>query len=141
MLWIHDSLISDRGPQFASAFARELAQLLKYDVWLSMAYHPQTDGQTKRTNQEIETYLHIFCANKPQNWPDLLPTTEFQHNSTPHHSTKASPFSLMLRYKPQAYPPIRKTFLPALENHLTTLEEARKEALAAHELAQQIMRE
>ena len=42
---LHDSLISDRGPQFASTFARELAQLLHYDVKLSTAYHPQTDGQ------------------------------------------------------------------------------------------------
>ena len=44
---LHDSLISDRGPQFASAFARELARLLHYDVKLSTAHHPQTDGQTE----------------------------------------------------------------------------------------------
>ena len=44
---LHDTLISDRGPQFASAFARELARLLKYDVRLSTAYHPQTSGQTE----------------------------------------------------------------------------------------------
>ena len=39
------------------------------------------------------------------------------------------------------YPLLGKTFLPALENHLTALEEARKEALAAHEMARQIMKE
>ena len=61
---LHDSLISDQGPQFASTLARELAQLLKYDVKLSMAYHPQSDGQTEHVNQEIETYLHIFCTNQ-----------------------------------------------------------------------------
>jgi hypothetical protein len=44
---LHDTLISDRGPQFASAFARELARILHYDVRLSTAYHPQTDGQTE----------------------------------------------------------------------------------------------
>ena len=44
---LHDSLISDRGPQFASAFAQELAQLLHYDIHLSTAYYPQTDGQTE----------------------------------------------------------------------------------------------
>ena len=53
---LHDTLISDRGPQFASAFARELTRILKYDVRLSTAYHPQTDGQTEQTNQEVETY-------------------------------------------------------------------------------------
>ena len=44
---LHDMLISDCGPQFASTFAQELACLLKYDVQLSTAYHPQTDGQTE----------------------------------------------------------------------------------------------
>ena len=138
---LHDSLISDQGPQFASALTRELARLLKYDIKLSTAYHPQTDGQTERTNQEIETYLCIFCTNQPRSWPDLLPTAKFQHNSTPHHSTKVSPFSLMLGYEPRTYPSIGKTFLPALENRLNTLDEARKEALAAHETARWIMRE
>ena len=138
---LHNSLISDWGPQFASVFARELARLLQYDVKLSTAYHPQTDGQTERTNQEIETYLCIFCANNPKNWLDLLPTAEFQHNSAPHHSTKTSLFNLMLGYEPQAYPPLGKTFLPALENRLLSLLEARKEALAAHETARRIMKE
>jgi hypothetical protein len=54
---LHDRCISDRGPQFTSAFARELARLLKYDLALSSAYHPQTDGETERLNQELETYL------------------------------------------------------------------------------------
>ena len=44
---LHDSIISDRGLQFASAFSQELAQILKYDVHLSTAYHPQTDRQTE----------------------------------------------------------------------------------------------
>ena len=97
---LHDSMISDRGPQFASAFARELARLLQYDIKLSSAYHPQTDGQTEHTNQEIKTYLCIFCANNPKGWLDFLPPAEFQHNSSPHHSTKASLFTLMLGYEP-----------------------------------------
>ena len=138
---LHDSLILDRGPQFASAFARELACLLQYNIKLSTAYQPQTDGQTKQTNQEVETYLCIFCANNLQKWTDLLPTTEFHHNSVPHSSTKVSLFFLLHRYEPRAYPPLGKTFLPALENYLTVLEEARKEALVAHETARRIMRE
>ena len=44
---LYDSIISDHGPQFMSAFARELARLLKYDIHLSSTYHPQMDGQTK----------------------------------------------------------------------------------------------
>ena len=58
---LHDHLISDWGLQFASTFANELACILGYDLKLSTAYHPQTDGETERVNQEIETYLWIFC--------------------------------------------------------------------------------
>ena len=47
---LHDSLISNRGPQFASAFARELAGSLHYNVKLFTAYHPQINGQTEWTN-------------------------------------------------------------------------------------------
>jgi hypothetical protein len=42
---LHDIFISDRGPQFALAFAKELARILQYDIRLSTTYHPQTDGQ------------------------------------------------------------------------------------------------
>ena len=47
----------------------------------------------------------------------------------------------MFGYEPRAYPPLGKTFLPTLENRLLSLLEARKEALATHETARQIMRE
>ena len=76
---LYDSIISDRGPQFASAFAHELAHILKYNVHLSCAYHPQTDGQTEQTNQEIETYLWIFCAHNPRKWAQFLTSAEFVH--------------------------------------------------------------
>ena len=132
---LHDTRISARGPQFTSAFARELARILKYDVHLSTAYHPQTDGQTEQTNQEVETYLRIFCANNPHQWSKFLTAAEFQHNSVSHSSTKVSPFSLLLGYDPRSYPSLGKTFLPALESHLSSLDSARKEALAAHESA------
>ena len=50
-------IISDRGQQFATEFTLELNKLLGIQTALSTAYHPQTDGQTERTNQELEQYL------------------------------------------------------------------------------------
>ena len=113
---LHSKVISDRGPQFASAFAQELAHLLQYDVALSTTYHPQTDGETKQVNQELETYLRLFTLNKPKEWSTFLPMAEFTHNSATHSVTQRTPFSLMMGYKPWAYPPLGKTFLPNLES-------------------------
>ena len=45
-----ESVISDRGPQFAAGLIRELNKMLGIETKLSMAYHPETDGQTERTN-------------------------------------------------------------------------------------------
>ena len=138
---LHDALISDRGPQFASAFARELARILGYDLKLSTAYHPQTDGETKQVNQEIETYLQLFCQGQPDKWSNLIPMVEFAHNSATHSSTQKSPFSLILGYEPQDYPKIGQTFLPSLEDQLTLFDQAHDEALAAHDKSHQMMKE
>ena len=134
---LHSKIISDRGPQFASAFTRELACLLQYDITLSTAYHPQMDGETEWVNQELETYLRLFASNKPEEWSKLLPMAEFTHNSATHSITQRTPFSLMMGYKPWAYPPLGKTFLPNLESRLSNLSTARDDAQAAHKLAQQ----
>ena len=138
---LHDHLISDHGPQFTSTFAMELVHILGYDLKLSTAYHPQTDGETERVNQEVETYLQMFCQGQPDKWSEFIPMAEFVHNSATHLSTQRSPFSLILGYKPKEYPKIRQTFLPSLKERLSLLEQARDEALVAHEWTQQMMKE
>jgi len=55
-----DSMISDRGPQFAAGIMKELNRMLGIETKLSTAFHPQTDGQTERMNQELEQYLQMF---------------------------------------------------------------------------------
>ena len=137
---LFDKVISDRGPQFASAFARELGKLLHYDLSLSTAYHPQSDRETERVNQEIETYLWIFCGNNPTSWSESISHAKFAHNHRPHSVTNQSPFYLMMGYEPCALPSvIADTSISTVESRLKTLSAARNEALAAHELAQQVM--
>ena len=51
------SVVSDRGPQFAAELTKELNRMLEIKTKLSIAFHPQTDGQTERMNQELEQYL------------------------------------------------------------------------------------
>ena len=142
-LWfgLQDHLISDRGLQFTLAFAAELTRILNYDLKLSTTYHPQTDRETEQVNQEVETYLQMFCQGQPNKWSNLIPMAEFVHNSATHSSTQKSPFSLILRYEPRDYPKIGKMFLPSLEDRLILLEQAWDEALAVHKKAQQSMKE
>ena len=52
-----ESVMSDRGPQFAAELTKELNRMLGIQTKLSTAFHPQTDGQTERMNQELEQYL------------------------------------------------------------------------------------
>ena len=54
---IPDQIISDCGPQFASRLFRSFLCNLGIESALSMAYHPQTNRQMERVNQELEQYL------------------------------------------------------------------------------------
>ena len=135
-----DVLISDRGPQFAAKVFQEIRKALKIDHRMSTAYHPQTDGETERVNQELEIYLRMFCTNEPHKWKSLLPTAEFAHNNRYHDTIKTSPFRLMYGTDPVAIPTasIQMT-APAAEERIHILKKARQEALAAHELARQLV--
>ena len=103
-------------------------------------YHPQTDGETERVNQELKTYLQIFCGSNPSNWAEQIPMAKFVHNIQPHSTTRKSPFYIIMGYRPQALPNItNKADLP-VEKWLNKLIRARDEASAAHELARQTMK-
>ena len=54
------SIISDRGLQFIAGLMRELNQILEIKSKMSTVFHPQTDGQMERVNQELEQYLRMF---------------------------------------------------------------------------------
>jgi len=61
-----ESIISDRGPQFAARLIRKLNEMLKIKSKLSMAFYPQTDGQTEWINQELEQYLRMFIDHRQE---------------------------------------------------------------------------
>ena len=67
-----ESVVSDRGPQFAAELTKELNRMLEIRTKLSTAFHPQTDEQTKRMNQELEQYLWFFIENRQKDWPEWL---------------------------------------------------------------------
>jgi len=135
-----DKLISDHDPRFASQVFQGLLKALGITSSMSTAFHPQSDGTTERYNQEIETYLSIYCLSNPMNWPASLATLEFIHNSRRHTNRAQSPFELMFGYAPPALPTsFEDTNIPELDERLQLLSRIRREALTAHEIARQRM--
>ena len=97
-VWKHHGwpkkIITDRGPQFAAKFTIALNKLLGTSTALSTAYHPQTDGQTERTNQAIEQFIRLFTNFMQTDWMQWLHQGEFAYNNWTHSSTGYSPFFL-----------------------------------------------
>jgi len=87
-----ESVVSDRGPQFAAELMRELNRMLGIKTKLSTAFHPQTDGQMERMNQELEQYLRFFIEHRQKDWPEWLAAAEFAVNNKVYMATKVSPF-------------------------------------------------
>ena len=69
----------------------ELNNILGIQTKLSTAYHPQTDGQTERLNQDVEQYLRLFISQRQNDWPKWIACAEFTYNKV-HSTTKVSPF-------------------------------------------------
>src|SRR5712671_4923814 len=132
-------VISDRDPRFASNFSRELCDLLRIKQNISSAYHPQTDGQSERTNQSLEQYLRLYCGSQQKEWAFWLPLAQYTWNSWPNASTKKSPFELILGYVPLAHQPSREANIPDINNRLARIKEAREEAQRALKRTQERM--
>jgi transposase InsO family protein len=95
------TIVSDRGPQFISAFWKEFTSILGIKLKLSTAYHPQTDGQTEIANQHLDQRLRPFVNYFQDNWSDLLPIMDYAGATLPHSSTGFAPIELEMGYLPR----------------------------------------
>ncbi|KAK3554074.1 hypothetical protein QTP70_019189, partial [Hemibagrus guttatus] len=68
-----EDIVSDRGPQFISRVWRALCEQLGISISLSSGYHPQSNGQAERLNQEIGRFLRSYCRREQQCWTPLFP--------------------------------------------------------------------
>ncbi|EGD74825.1 hypothetical protein PTSG_12531 [Salpingoeca rosetta] len=132
-------VVSDRDPRFTGAFWKETFRLLGSRLQFSTSQHPQTDGQTERTNRTMEQTLRHYVNYRMDNWDSLLPVVEFALNNSKSDSTGQSPFFLETGRHPiipatlvtrQA---IRRTDTPAAEDFVVRLKSiitAARDALA-----------
>jgi hypothetical protein len=96
-----DSIVSDRGPQFAAGFWGRLCDRLGVDRRMSTAFHPETDGQTERANAVMEQYLRAHVNHLQDDWARWLPLAEFAANNQASEATGVSPFFGLHGYDPK----------------------------------------
>jgi transposase InsO family protein len=86
------TIISDRGSQFVARFWKQLHASLRTHLIHSLAYHPQTNGQTERVNQILEDILRACVMENQGSWDEHLPLAEYSYNSSYQESLKMAPF-------------------------------------------------
>ena len=89
------SIISDRDPRFTLRLWPSLQRAMGTKLNLSMAFHPQTDGQSERTIQTLEDLLRSYVLEFGGNWEDLLPLVEFTYNNSHQTTIDMAPYEAL----------------------------------------------
>lgn len=116
---IPQDIVSDRGPQFTSQVWKAFCQALGATVSLTSGYHPQSNGQTERANQDLEAALRCVSAKHPASWSNHLPWVEYSHNTLVSTATGMSPFMAANGYQPPLFPTQENAVaVPSIQGHL-----------------------
>ena len=97
---IPSSIISDRDRKFMSSFWRVIFTKLKVNMITSTAYHPQTDGQSERTNQAVEIAMRFLLSDPDcQDWIAFLPFLSAVMNNSTNATTGFAPNELAYGFR------------------------------------------
>jgi transposase InsO family protein len=88
-------IMSNRGTQFTSKFWERLYDTLDTQLRFSSAYHPLTDGQTKRVNQILKDMLRACALQYGRSWDKSLSYAEFSYNNSYQESLKMTPYEML----------------------------------------------
>jgi len=90
-------IISDQGSVFTRRFWMSFQEALGTQLNFSTAYHPETDGQTERTNQTLEEMLHMYLMDQQKHWGEFFLLVEFAYNNSYQSTIKMAPFKFLYR--------------------------------------------
>ena len=97
-LGLPDSIVTDQASLFTSKFWLLLCYFLSIKQKLSTTFYPQIDGQTKRQNSTIDTYLQTFVNFEQNYWARLLLIPDFAYNNAKNASFGYISFELNCGY-------------------------------------------
>jgi len=89
-------IVSDRDKLFVSKFWRVLHRLTGVHLKMSMAYHPQTNGSSERSNKTVNQCLHYHIQRNQKGWVTALPLIRFQITNSINGLTSYSGFQLLM---------------------------------------------
>ncbi len=97
-------MVSDRGPQFTSRVWKAFCPKLNINVSLTSGYHPQSNGQVERLNQELTRFLRSYCNRNQSDWSRFLFWAEYAQNSLHKPATGITPFQCTLGFNLLYFP-------------------------------------
>jgi len=118
----------------------EFTKVLGTKKQLLTAYHPQTDGQTERINQEIGTFLQYYMNYQQNNWMDWLAAAEFQYNDKKHIAMGRTLFELNFGKHPWKGDLMVQVGIPQVEDFLIKIQKSWEQATKAIEEVQKNMK-
>ena len=89
------SIVSDRDPRFTTHFWKSFQKAMGTQLTMSTTFHPQTDGQSKRTIQILEDMLHACVLYLNGSWEEHLPLLEFAYNKSYQASIQMAPYEAL----------------------------------------------
>jgi len=98
---LRNTIVSDRGPQFASTIWGQICSRHGIDQQMSTAFHPQIHGQTDQMNAGVVQYLRVFVNHQQYDWVQLLPLVEFAANNGASEAIKCTQFFVVQGVDPR----------------------------------------
>ena len=88
-------IVLDRDPKFTSRFWSSLLDAMGTRLPFSTTFHPQTDGQSKRTIQTLEDMLKACVIEFKGTWDTHLSLMKFVYNNSYQSSIGMAPFEAL----------------------------------------------